>query len=174
LAKARIEARYIYDKDHSLEHFENAVKQRSVVPQADQYGLALALLRHEKPQQALNIIEKLIAESHDNLFYIDTLTDVLIALEKPQEAVKELQQRLVNLPRNPVIVLNLANAAIEAEQFDYATELLRDFMLLNPDHLLSHQLLSDAYAKSDPAVKGRTSAIRTIALVEQSPAAKFR
>ncbi len=171
LAKARIEARYIYDKDHSLEHFENAVKQRSVVPQADQYGLALALLRHEKPQQALNIIEKLIAESHDNLFYIDTLTDVLIALEKPQEAVKELQQRLVNLPRNPVIVLNLANAAIEAEQFDYATELLRDFMLLNPDHLLSHQLLSDAYAKSNQYLEMHQMKAEVFALYAAFPQA---
>jgi predicted Zn-dependent protease len=40
----------------------------------------------------------------------------------------------------------LANAKIEAKQFDQAIVVLRDFLLLNPDHLLSHQLLSDAYA----------------------------
>ena len=113
----------------------------------------------------------MIAESHDNLFYIDTLTDVLIALEKPQEAVKELQQRLVNLPRNPVIVLNLANAAIEAEQFDYATELLRDFMLLNPDHLLSHQLLSDAYAKSNQYLEMHQMKAEVFALYAAFPQA---
>lgn len=171
LAKARIEARYIYEAAYSLEHFEAVVTQRSMVAQAGQYGLALALLRNDKPEQALEIIQALLAESNDNLFYLDTLTDVLIELDKAEQAVTELQKRLVNLPRNPVIVLNLANAAIEAEQFDYSAELLRDFMLLNPDHLLSHQLLSDAYAKSNQYLEMHQMKAEVFALYAAFPQA---
>ncbi|WP_100642306.1 M48 family metalloprotease [Alteromonas facilis] len=148
LAKARIQARYIYDKDIALEYYQNAVTERQLVPQAAQYGLALALLRSDKPEEAKVIIDELLATDTSNLFYLDAATDIEIALGKADIAVEMLAEELKYSPRNAVVTLNLANAAIESGQLDYAIELLRDFLLINPDHMLSYQLLSDAYAKA--------------------------
>jgi predicted Zn-dependent protease len=148
LAKARILARYIYDEKYALEYFQAAVNEVQRVPDAAQYGLALALLRNGKANEADAILTKLRETDRDNMFYIDTMTDILIAQNKPKQAVELLTKQLEKSPRNAVITLNLANAAIEAKQFEKAKQVLRDFQLLNPTHLLSYQLLSDAYAKS--------------------------
>ena len=145
LAKARILARYIYDEKFGLEYFEAAVNEKQAVPEAAQYGLALAYLRNQKNDEAKTIIDKLRKSDPDNVFYVDTATDVLIALQKSRQAIEMLTAQLEKSPRNAVITLNLANAAIKAGEFDLATNLLRDFLLLNPDHLLSYQLLADAY-----------------------------
>jgi predicted Zn-dependent protease len=146
LAKARILSRYIYDQKYSLKYFEAAVNESQLVPESAQYGLALAYLRNDQPEQAKEIIDTLRKNDPENLFYVDTATDIFIALGKAQKAIDMLTQQLQKTPRNSVITLNLANAKIEAKQFDQAIVVLRDFLLLNPDHLLSHQLLSDAYA----------------------------
>lgn len=171
LAKARIQARYIFDEEYSLEFYQNTENQNARVPQAHQYGLALALLRNEKPQEAKTIIDDLLKREPSNLFYLDTATDILIELEQPENAVALLQEELQNSPRNAVVTLNLANAAIEGRQFEYATEVLRDFLLLNPDHMLSHQLLSDAYGKSSQYLEMHQMNAEVYALVAAFPQA---
>ncbi|WP_100657256.1 M48 family metalloprotease [Alteromonas flava] len=148
LAKSRIQARYIYDKQAALDYYTNAVTERQLVPAAAEYGLALALLRADKANEAKEIIDKLLAQDPSNLFYLDTATDIYVAMGDAKQAVAMLTEELKNSPRNAVVTLNLANAAIEDKQLDYATELLRDFLLLNPEHMLTHQLLSDAYGKA--------------------------
>ena len=145
LAKARILSRYIYDAKYSLKHFEAAVNEIQLVPEAAQYGLALAYLRNDKTKEAKQIIDTLRETDPDNMFYVDTATDILIELGKAREAIDMLTVQLEKSPRNAVITLNLANAAMKANQHEKATLILRDFLLLNPNHLLSHQLLSDAY-----------------------------
>lgn len=147
LAKARILARYIYDEKYSLQYFQSAVKEQMLVPESAKYGLALAYLRNGKTEEAKLIIDTLREKDPDNMFYVDTATDILIELGHASKAVEMLSTQLKKSPRNAVITLNLANAALEANQHDNAIEILRDFLLLNPNHLLSHQLLSDAYAR---------------------------
>ncbi|MBT0586368.1 beta-barrel assembly-enhancing protease [Alteromonas oceanisediminis] len=148
LAKARITARYIYDAEYALEYYQAEVTKPQVIAEAAQYGLALALMRNAKYKEARSIIDTLIEKDPNNNFYIDAATDVLIELELTSEAIEMLKAQLQQTPRNAVVTLNLANAAIKQNQFALATDVLRDFLLLNPDHFLSHQLLSDAYGNN--------------------------
>ncbi|MGB2427187.1 MAG: M48 family metalloprotease [Alteromonas sp.] len=171
LAKARIQARYIYDTESALQYYSNAVKERQLVPEASQYGLALALLRNEDAVEAKAIIEQLMANDPSNLFFLDTATDIYLALSEPQKAVEMLEEELKNSPRNAVVTLNLANAAIEDQKYDYAINVLRDFLLINPDHMLSHQLLSDAYAKSKRYLEMHQMNAEVFALVAAFPQA---
>ena len=171
LAKARIQARYIYDTESALQYYSNAVKERQLVPEASQYGLALALLRNENAVEAKAIIEQLMANDPSNLFFLDTATDIYLALSEPQKAVEMLEEELKNSPRNAVVTLNLANAAIEDQKYDYAINVLRDFLLINPDHMLSHQLLSDAYAKSKRYLEMHQMNAEVFALVAAFPQA---
>lgn len=171
LAKARIQARYIYDTESALQYYSNAVKERQLVPEASQYGLALALLRNEDAMEAKAIIEQLMANDPSNLFFLDTATDIYLALSEPQKAVEMLEEELKNSPRNAVVTLNLANAAIEDQKYDYAINVLRDFLLINPDHMLSHQLLSDAYAKSKRYLEMHQMNAEVFALIAAFPQA---
>jgi predicted Zn-dependent protease len=165
-------ARYVYDKNYSLEFFEAAIdRRRQLVPEANQYGYALALLRNDKPKEAKKIIDGLRASDPDNLFYIDTATDILIALNKPEIAIKMLSERLEKSPRNAVVTLNLANAAIEAEKYDTATSVLRDFLLVHPDHFLSHQLLADAYGSTSQYLEMHQTNAEMYALAASFPRA---
>lgn len=146
LAKARILARHSFDEDYALDYYKNARRNPpAVFPEAIEYGYALALLRHGKADEAMLVLQPLLKKRPANHFYLDTATDIEIERQKPLEAIKHLQPHFNLTPRNSVLALNLANAHIKAKQHDTAIDILRDFLLVEKDHLLAHQLLSEAY-----------------------------
>lgn len=149
LARARVMARYTLDEKFSLEYFEAAVEKNDYpMAEAGRYGLALAYLRNNKPQKARPIIESLLAEHGENLFYLDAATDISLAEEKFDEAIERLQPHLERTPRNQVLALNQANALIEAGQYKRAILILKDFILVNEDYEVAYQLLTEAYKRA--------------------------
>lgn len=146
LAKARILARYTYEQTYSLEYFKNAVGKRyGVIEEAAQYGYALALYRNEEYEKALSIIQPLLNKRPNNPFYLDSHTDIQIALENFAVAAQTLYPHYEKAPGNPVLALNLANTFVEGRKGDKAVEILRDYLLIDKDNYLAHQLLSEAY-----------------------------
>ncbi len=146
LARARVKSNYTFSPKYAVEYFEAAVKSKSyAMPQAAQYGLAAAYLKNDEPEKAEAIINTLLEASPENLFYLDTATDVSIALEKYDEAIQRLQAPLALKPRNSTLVLNLSNAYISAERYQDAIATLKDYILVKKDDMLAYQLLSDAY-----------------------------
>ncbi|MFC3095632.1 M48 family peptidase [Alteromonas sediminis] len=165
LAKARIQARYEFDERYALDYFEAARGKRSgLFNEAIEYGYALALLRNDKPEQAQNVLAPLLQSRPDNQFYLDTATDVAIALESPTKAIEMLNPHFALTPRNPVLALNLANAHLEAEQYEQAISILRDFLLTDKEHQLAHQLLSDAYQGANQRANMHQSKAEVFAL----------
>jgi beta-barrel assembly-enhancing protease len=150
LVKARIQARYSLDSKQRIEYFRDRLnKARSEVEtKSNQYGLALSLLAEEEYAEAASLIENLMQQDNENLFYIDTFTDIALATGQQQEAITRLSALLKTQPRNRVLALNLANALIQNKEYDRAVSHLKDYLLVNPDHLLSYQLLTDAYGES--------------------------
>ncbi|WP_334060382.1 M48 family metalloprotease [Alteromonas sp. S005] len=150
LAKARIKARYSFKADYAMEYFEAAVDQdvqRS--EEASLYGLALAYMRKEKIEKAKKVMDKLVAGDSDNLFYLDAMTDIYISMGQPLKAVEMLEPHVKHNPRNQVLALNQANAYISAQEYDNAISLLKDFLLVRKDYQIAHQLMSEAYQKSN-------------------------
>ncbi len=149
LAKSRVLARYANKPENAEALFKKLMRENSYNNTALKYGLGISLLDQDKLDEAAEILEPLLAQSPKNLFYIDTHTDLLIAQKKADEAVNFLAELNNYRPNNQVITLNYANAALEAEQFELAENILKSFLLEKPDHNLGKQLLADAYKKQD-------------------------
>ena len=146
LAKARVMSRYTFDKNYSLDYYQDVVRKKDyVMKEAAEYGLALAYLRNEKVVEAKEIIDTLLAANPENLFYLDAATDISLAQHKADEAVARLKPHLARTPRNQVLALNQANAMIAAGDNDDAIIILKDFLLVHPDYEIAYQLLTEAY-----------------------------
>ncbi|MGB1353609.1 MAG: tetratricopeptide repeat protein, partial [Glaciecola sp.] len=74
--------------------------------------------------------------------------DVYIALNKFENANDLLKPLAQKQPNNAIVTLNYANVLYKAGQHAQAIEVLKDYLMINPDSVLGHQLISDAYAAS--------------------------
>lgn len=172
LAKARIQARFFADADDNIIIFKDQLKKNNYLfEQAPQYGLALAYSAKGEFTLAKQIIDKLLAADPENLFYIDTATDIYLGLGQADKAVNMLKEHARRIPRNSVIALNLANALIKAKKIDEATDILKDFLLINPSHMLTLQLLTDAYGESRQMLEMHQNQAEVYALVAAYPRA---
>jgi len=150
LAKTRILARYYANPERNIEYFSEILQKQSYVfKQAVEYGLALSYLANEQFEAALKLINRLLQKNPDNLFYLDTYTDIAIEMNQHQRAIDRLSAQIVYAPFNSVLTLNLANVLIKTRNFERATSLLKDYLLVNPDNMLAYELLSDTYRSSE-------------------------
>ncbi|MCW8108120.1 M48 family metalloprotease [Alteromonas ponticola] len=165
LARARVMARYVFEADYALDYFKAAVEKNTFkVNQAAQYGLALAYLRAEKYDKAEETLSVLLQQRPENLFYLDLATDISLAKDQFAEAIERLAPHLARTPRNQVLALNQANAMIEAGQYQNAIAILKDFLLVNNQHQLPYQLLTEAYKQSRQLKDMHQSKAETFAL----------
>ncbi len=149
LAKARAQVRYSNFSDvAALSLFDSQLKRKNYqFEQAALYGRALALLKLERLDEADEIIDSLLKQDDENLFYLDTKTDILVAKQQYTQAIKMLEHQLNLKPNSLVISANLANTYIEANQATKAIPLLEELIFLNRKNRLAYQLLFDAYSK---------------------------
>ena len=152
LAKARIQAMYTSQStDSLLAYFEqNAKRSRLGSPAqlAAQYGKALALMKSNHSAEAGNILATLIKQQPDNLFFQDSLTDQEIDAQQYSAAISRLEQRNQNMQNNPVIIINLANVYLKANQPDASIRLLDQYTRNNPESSLAWQLLTEGYQQT--------------------------
>jgi predicted Zn-dependent protease len=165
-------ARYYANPKRNIEYFSDIVKkQRYVFKQAAEYGLALSYLANEEFQPALKLIDGLLLKDPDNLFYLDTYTDIAIEMKQHQKAIDRLSAQLVHTPYNRVLTLNLANVLIKTGEIDRATSLLKDYLLINPDNMLAYEILVDAYRTSEQQLEMHQVKAEVFALVAAYPRA---
>ncbi|MDD8058180.1 MAG: M48 family metalloprotease [Shewanella sp.] len=151
LAKARIQVRFSnFSDEAALSLFEQQLKKREYTHKdAALYGKALALFRLEKFDQAEVIIDELLKNDDNNLFYIDTKTDLLAQKKAYPEAIALLESQRKLKPTSPVININLANIYVEADQPTKAIPLLEETIFFDKQNMLPYQIMSDAYRKLD-------------------------
>jgi predicted Zn-dependent protease len=172
LAKSRILARYYANPQRNIEYFSEILRNQSYVfQQAAEYGLTLSYLANEQFEPALKLIEGLLQQEPNNLFYLDAYTDIAIEMKQHQKAIDKLSAQIVHTPYNRVLTLNLANVLIKTEDFEQATSLLKDYLLINPDNLLAYELLSDAYSRSEQKLEMHQVKAEVYALVAAYPRA---
>jgi len=150
LAKARIQVRFSnYSEPAALALFDTQLKKRNYTfKNAALYGKALALFRAERFDEAESIIDNLLKEDRNNLFYIDTKTDLLIQKKANKDAIALLETQIKLKPTSQVININLANVYIESDQPTKAIPLLEDMIFLDKQNPLPLFLLRDAYIKT--------------------------
>jgi predicted Zn-dependent protease len=172
LAKTRVLARYYANPKRNIEYFSGILQKQSYVfKQAAEYGLALSYLANEQFIPALKLIDVLLEKNPDNLFYIDTYTDIAIEMNQHKKAIDKLSAQIIHAPFNRVLTLNLANVLIQSENFDRAVSLLKDYLLINPDNMLAYELLSDAYRISEQKLEMHQVKAEVYALVAAYPRA---
>ncbi|MDP2560293.1 M48 family metalloprotease [Psychrobium sp. 1_MG-2023] len=163
LAKARILVRFTAKDETIIEDELNRMdtKTSPTLLAAQQYGKALLLLKQNKVEQSLAIIKKLRASDNANLFYIDTLSDIYLALGQPQKAAEVLAFYNDIMPNSQVIALNYATVLKSLEKFDKAAEVIDDLLLTNPQNVMAWGLLQQIHQKANQPIK------RSIARAEQ-------
>ncbi|MFQ3236645.1 MAG: putative Zn-dependent protease, partial [Paraglaciecola sp.] len=172
LAKSRIQARYYGTPDTNITYFAALLDNKGYeFEQAAAYGLALSYLGAEQYNAAQEIIDNLLRSDADNLFYLDTYTDIALATNQFERAIDILSSRAEYTPRNSVLTLNLANAMVKNNQINDAIRLLKDYLLVKPNNLLAHQILSDAYGQSQQKLEMHQINAEVYALAASYPQA---
>lgn len=172
LSKARIKARYMGVADRNIAYFSSHLGRGSEIEQeATKYGLAISFFEDEKYTESKVIIERLLKQSPENLFYLDLMTDIYINQEEPRKAISLLSPLWKVHPQNSVLTLNLANAYISAQNYEPAIEMLRDLLLVNKESFLAYQLLNDAYDRSQQKKEAHMVQAEIYALILAYPLA---
>ena len=165
LAKARILVRHTGGKhEQKMDRLDRLEKKKAMMPAAIAYGRALALLQNKQPAKARRVIETLRNNDPDNLFYIDTLTDILLAQKQADGAVALLHPYSERMPYNTVVTLNYANALIEAKQPKVAVDLLDNYVIEKPNDILGWSILQKANRQAGHKAKRHQAKAEYIAL----------
>ncbi|MGN0894142.1 MAG: M48 family metalloprotease [Succinivibrio sp.] len=144
MAKARVDVRYMGYDLKSLK--ERLIKSHKVNAVYKNYALALISYEEKNFEQALGYLEQIGLNEND--FVLDLKTDIDLARGRGQSAIDRLKAVYAYKKKDSAIVLNLANAYLEANQPKGAIPVLKDFLLARPNHLLATDLLEKAYLKN--------------------------
>lgn len=150
LAKSRIQARYESTPEDNIVKFKNNIKKQNYTyKEAVNYGLALSYFENKNYREAKVILENLIKEDKNNLFYADALTDVYIKTKELNKALVMLDELNLIMPNNQVVTLNYANALLESKKYSQAEVLLQDYLLIKPGNYIAYDILNTVYRKQD-------------------------
>ncbi|AWB68870.1 hypothetical protein C2869_01455 [Saccharobesus litoralis] len=144
--RTRVIARHTLSPDYHEKSFRHDVmKLQGVDKVVAQYGLAIALVDQKKYQESKQILTSLLKLDPSNLHFVDAMTDTLIGLKEFESAYEMLEKYRAQRPTNQVVVLNYANALNYGKRYKEAIELLKDYLLLNPEQHLAWQLITESY-----------------------------
>jgi len=166
LSKARITVRYNnVTALASINYYQSQLKNKKYqIKEAAQYGLALSYFKNKDYKNAHTLITELLAQAPDNLFYIDFITDVLIATNQTAKAIELLTGHQQKSPENAVLTLNLVVALQKAKDYQQASKLLERFLRTHPDHILAHKIAIDLYKSLQDRAKEHALKAQYLAL----------
>jgi predicted Zn-dependent protease len=146
LAKSRIKSRYQGSPKNNIAYYNKILRKKTyAIKKAAQYGLALSYFEDKQIHKAKAILEELRAQDINNLFYIDALTDVLLALNDFEPAIAMLDRLNLLMPNNAVITLNYANTLLSAKKYQASAHLLQDFLIVHPSNFIAYDILTSVY-----------------------------
>lgn len=119
---------------------------------ACQYGLTLALIHINQFQQAEPILNQLLAQDKDNLFYQIAMSEAETGSKQFDSALQRLKELQSNYPENYAALMAYAQGLLEAGKAESATSiLLKGFRQFKQDLPLCESL---AQAQSNANMKG--------------------
>ena len=164
LTKSRITARYESDPKYNIKRYQRQLdKKLYVLEEAANYGLAISYFENKDYIAAKVILERLLIADKNNLFYVDVLSDVYIALKQFDRGIKMLKDLDLLMPYNQVVTLNYASVLLSAKQYKKSSQILQDFLLVKPDNFIAYELLTDIYKKQDKTALMHSSKAEVLA-----------
>ncbi|MDC9593231.1 beta-barrel assembly-enhancing protease [Xenorhabdus sp. IM139775] len=144
-ARVRILTMYSTDQRPHIEPLLKKYSQGTAKEQlAAAYGRAILLSQDKKYAEARAILSPLLDRQPDNIWFIDTMTDIDIEQKQYTNAITRLQDALKQQKNNPVLQINLANAYLMDKKYSQASQLLFRYTFNHPDDLNGWTLLRKA------------------------------
>ena len=166
LAKVRIQARYQGNPKDNISYFKQQLaKKKYILKAAAEYGLAVSYFENKQYQSAKLLLESLQKHDKRNLFYIDVLTDVYLALKEYDKTLTMLADLALLMPNNQVISLNHSNALLVSGNYEQAVTVLQDFLLVNPGNFIAYDILTTVYRKQGKNGLMHTAKAEVLALL---------
>ncbi|MDF7671237.1 M48 family metalloprotease [Orbaceae bacterium ESL0721] len=146
LAKARLAVLVSRNKNMATLLFEDYQKLDNQESRtAIIYGSALEYHNSNENRKAKQILNQLLENDPNNIWYIDLMTDIDLDLNNTVEAIKRLEAALKRNPDSTALQLNLANAYIKNGDYQQAVSLLHRYTYENNEDMNGWDLLTTAY-----------------------------
>lgn len=166
LTKARVLVRFNNASNDTIEHkiALNFNKPERTHQAAYAYAQSLMAFKKKDYTVALSYIEPLLKQTPDNLYYLDTLSDIYLATNKANKAIKLLERYYDFMASNAVISLNYASALIQDKQYDKAITTLERFVSTHPQNLPAWSMLFDANQQAGYPIERHIAKAEKLAL----------
>lgn len=126
LVRARLQVRYAKSPGDAVDLFEGYLANDSANrEEAAHYGLAVAYLAADRPQDARKKLEALLARQPGRITYVVTLAEALHTLKQTEEARALLQNAVQRNPGNAPIITMLADVERSAGNAQQSAEYLK-------------------------------------------------
>ena len=132
----------------NLKKFEQLQKNEAGVDLfAKKYAYALALLEHEKFDQARKIINTLIKDDQERVPYLLTQANIEIKAGQIDKAIKYLSAALNLYPNNSPLTILYTKILLDDNQTKLSKQLLKEQLRHNPSNPALYKLLAHAEKK---------------------------
>lgn len=134
LARVRAIVHYADSPEVAVKQFRKEVRDNPDSTAA-QYGLALALSRAGKHDEALPLADALFASAPDRLLFVAAYAEFLTAAGEYDQALTLLERQLLLNPDNPPLAMLYADALTKNEEYDIAEGILKRQSELRPNDI---------------------------------------
>lgn len=132
LMRARVEVSFFSNSRNAVDVFKGRLEQKTRYPDADQFGLVLALTKVGEYREAQQQLQPLRDADPQQLAYIVAQAELYNASGQYRQAIALLQQKLSLNPGNHPLTMLLAEALLKANQPHKAAELLQEHSRRRP------------------------------------------
>lgn len=115
---------------------------------AAKYGTAVLFYQAKKYDAARRELQPLLAKQPGNVWFVDLMTDIDLGAQQMPQAITRIEAlvRGQDYTANPVLLLNLANAYVQAKRYEDAVHILNRYTYNHPDDTNGWNLLAQANA----------------------------
>ena len=169
LAKARI-AILMSNKTNArilIEDYRKLNNEQSKI--AVIYANALVDYNNNNYLKAKQQLQPLLDNDPNNIWYIDLMTDIDLALNNSSAAITRLQSALKRSPDSSALQLNLANAYVKARNYQQAVSLLHRYTFDHNDDTNGWDLLITAYGGLKSRAQEMSARAESVALEGKFP-----
>lgn len=132
LARVRAKVHYAASPEAAVKDYRKQVNDDPDSGPA-QYGLALALSRAGKHDEALPIADSLFTRNPDRLLFVAAYAELLTAAGRLEQSLSLLERQLLLNPDNPPLAMLYADALTKHQEYDIAETVLERQSLLRPN-----------------------------------------
>lgn len=128
--------------------FEDILAEKKYVDEASQrYGLAVALMRANRLDEAREEVAWLRSKAPRNAMVETLAGNLLVAMGNPRQAETHFKQALATYPNHRGLIYGYAELLLATNQLDQAEKLLREKQLVYPEDPYLYELKSQIYTR---------------------------